>query len=456
MEQKKAWQEEIEEKERKRRKKERIILILIPILLVGLFVGGWLLHPFWNLPKEQQKTGGIENEAIMMENSGNYNGAIDKYKEAIMKEKDEEKKCVYYVSISKLYHKLNKENETLTYLNYAKNLSNSNDKNFTECRYEILITEYLLYRNVESLKKAMEIAENTKNNKKRFYTYFYMANFYLSNKDFDNALSYYNKSISLKNSGDELTIGYDYIGIGSLYTYKKDYEGCIENLIKAKDYITKTNDKSELVDVYSRLGYCYLSKGDIKNAKIYYENAEKINEELNTVGMGKNIGQELAYLYLTIAQKNLEEENFENVIDLSLTAAKILEKNNNKDSAKAYNILCYAYFVNKKYNDAAECYSILKIENLDNDLDKFKAHKSKAELYEYIGKLYQGVEVEVRNINGTFVQIDKSIKRIDEAIEEYKKALKLASVLNLNVSEINYLNKKILELSEYKKQLIKT
>jgi len=171
------------------------------------------------------------------------------------------------------------------------------------------------------------------------------------------------------------------------------------------------------------------------------------------LGKGKNVEENMAYMYLVIAQKNLNDKNFDEAIRLAKDAGKILDKNNNKDSALAYNIVCYAYFATQRYKEAVECYDSLKIENLEDMNEKFKAHKSKAELLEYIGKLYKGIESETIEVNGTFVTKDKSIERISTAIAEYNKALKIGKALNLNTSEINYLEKKISDLNEYAKEL---
>lgn len=431
---------ENEEKEKKRKKREKYILILLPFLLIGLFVGAWILHPLWNLPSEQPTTGEIDKSAKELEQKGKYDDAIEKYKEGLMKEKNEDHRCIYYVKIGDICNKMNKKDEAIEYYNMA--INNSQKKNLSNCQYNAFISKYLILKNFNDLEKAIKIAETLNDNKKKFYSYSYAANFYLSNNDSENALKFYNQTINLKNYGDDSTIGYNYIGIGSLYTYKEDYEECIRNLIIGEDYLKKANDKKGLSELYSRLAYCYLKENDIENAEKFYKKAG--------VEGGKNVN-EIAYMYIILAQKNLNEGKFDECINFAKDAGKILDENKNPDSAKAYNILCYAYLSKKEYKKALECYDALKIENLENLEEKYKAHKSRAELSEYFGKTYRGIETEIVNVNGTLVEKDKSIERINIAIEEYKKALKIAHALNLNDSEIKYLEGKISDLSNYTK-----
>jgi len=430
-------------------KKRKIFPIIFFAGLLALFLAGlYILHPLIDKPPEIS-TG--ENAALQNENKGNLTGAIEQYNNLLNKENDEEKKCIYLTRIAKLYSQLGKEEIAGGYYKNAANIAG--EKNFSTCLYEAMFWRWYYEKNATCLMKATDIAENLNNDKKKFYSYSQLANYYLNLHDLTKAKEIYEKTMALSKEGDDKTIGYNYLGIGTLYDELGMTDLSIQNLKLAEDYLKKSNDEDGLLNVYLRIAYVYAKNNDTENAKRYYEKAGEISKTTNKTS---NVELGLAYGYTILAQKKLENKDYSNAIEDSKTALTLLNEHHGSEEeiANTQNILCYAYFANGQNAEANQCYTFLKIELLDNDANKFKAYEARASLTKYFGLTYKGREITiVEDEKGGFKKTNtSSCSKILSAIEDYKKAKEIGKNINISGEEINAINGNISELEANSKE----
>ncbi len=437
-----------DDKGREKKKKRNFFPIIFFAALLLLFIGTYIfLHPYVDKPPEIATA---ENAALQKENAGDITGAIDEYNNLLNKENNAEKKCIYYTRIAKLYSQLEKEEIAKGYYENAANIAG--EKNFSNCMYEAMFWRWYYEKNATCLMKAVDIAENLNDAKKKFYSYSQLANYYLNSQDFTKAKEIYDKAMALSNEGDYKTIGYNYFGIGALYTEWNMYEIALQNLKLAEDYLKKSDDKDGLMDTYLRIAYIYAKNNDTENAMAYYEKACKIS---NITNKNSNAELGIASGYITIAQKKLENKDYNDAIEHSKTAINLLMEyhSSEQDMANAQNILCYAYFAMKQDVEADQCYGFLKIGLLDNDANKFKAYKSRASLNEFFGLTYEGIEITVaEDENGTMKQTNASCGRILLAVDDYKKAAETGKKINVSDEETKGINFKISELENKAKE----
>ncbi|OQX21030.1 MAG: hypothetical protein BWK75_04070 [Candidatus Altiarchaeales archaeon A3] len=430
-----------EDDDEKKKKRNFFPLIFFAGLLVLFLLGYYVVHPYVDKPPEISNA---ENAALQKEYAGNIAGAIDDYDNLLNKETNEEKKCIYYARIAKLYSQLGKEEIAKGYYENAANLAK--DKNFTTCMYEAMFWKWHYEKNVTCLMKAVELAENLNDAQKKFYSYSQMANYYLNSQNFTNAKDFYDKARVLSNNGDDKTIGYNYLGIGTLYTEGNKYEDALQNLKQAEIYLKKSDDKDGLLNVCLAIAYIYTKNNDTKNAIEYYKKAGKISNIIGKLDYSK-LG--IAYAYMMLAQKKLDEKDYNAAIGDAKAALNLYvdEHGSEQDIASVQNILCYGYFATERQVEARECYNMLKIEALDNDANKFKAYTARASLNEFFGLAYEGIEIGiVEDENEGFKKINMFCQRVLTAIDDYKKAAETGKKINMGDEEIKRINFKISEL----------
>lgn len=432
------------EKNEERKKKRKLFPIIFFSSLLILFVGTYLLHPYIDKP-----SGLDEKEALQKANEGNLTGAIDEYNKLLNKEKNPEKRCMYLTRIAKLYSQLKKEEIAKGYYKNAADIAGK--KNFSRCMYEAMFWRWYYEKNATCLMKAVEIAENLNDSKKKFYSYSQLANYYLNSQNFAKAKEFYDKAMKLSNNGDDKTIGYNFLGIGMLYT-ELNNEDALQNLKQAEIYLKKVDDKEGLLSTYMAIAYIYAKNNDTKNAMDYYKKADKISNISNKFS---NAGLGIAYAYMMIAQKKLEKGDYDNAIEDAKKALNLYidHHGSKKDIAKAQNILCYAYFGNKQYVEADQCYNFLDIGLLDKDENKFKGYVARAKLNEFFGTEYKGIEVSiVEGENGTMKRTNVSCGRILRAINDYEKAVEIGKRIGISDKKIKEINAKISELKNKGKE----
>jgi len=444
----KAGKEDNKDNDAEKKKKRNFFPIIFVVGNLILFFGTYFfVHPYVDKPPEISNA---ENIALQKENAGNITGAIDDYNNLLNKETSEEKKCIYYTRIAKLYSQLGKEEIAKGYYKNAASLAR--DKNFTTCLYEAMFWRGYYEKNTTCLMKAVELAENLNDDKKKFYSYSQLANYYLNLPDLTKAMDFYDKARVLSNNGDDKTIGYNYLGIGIVYDRLDKYDDALQNLKQAEIYLKKSDDKEGLLNVYLAIAYIYAKNNETKNAIEYYKKADKISNITNKFSNSK-LG--IAYAYMMLAQKKSDEKDYNAAIENAKASLNLYvdHYSSEHDVASVQNILCYGYFATERQLEARECYNMLKIEALDNDENKFKAYTARASLNEFFGLKYEGVEIGiVEDENNGFKKIDVSCQRVLTAIDDYKKALETGKRINLGNEELSNIVKKISELEDKTKE----
>ena len=116
----------------------------------------------------------------------------------------------------------------------------------------------------EALKKLIPLLDRFGDNSSLFY---YIALCYRKLENYEKAIYYLNESIAIDSSVVE-TINEMWINYASL----EDYENAIK-------YFRKAFEATKDVEICTNLIMCYLNAGDMKQAKLHLEIAEKINKE---------------------------------------------------------------------------------------------------------------------------------------------------------------------------------
>jgi len=419
-------------------------LLIIVFSIFGGFLIALFISPYWNMPIHQHQNSSLDAAAIEEELKGNYTGAISCYEKALSKEKDGQKKCLFQRAIGDLYLKIYDKKTALEYYNNASEIAETN--NYKECLSDVMLSKWRFFGNPEYLMNASKIAEELNDKKRMFYSYSYQANYYFTVENYEKAMEYYKKAIELKENGDNRTLGYDYAGIGALYSLSNDSVNAIKNFIISEKLLEESRDKEALIDLYLRWGFVYMQSNNIKNAETYYYKAMTISQELNK--STDNISLKFAEIYSSEAYRNLKEGNYEAAVSSAEKCAEIYSKTDPVKVSTCNIVKCYAYFYLEDYENALNCYENIDMDVL-SDKEKFNAYLSSASLYSYLAQTYRGRQIEVKIIDGKPVQFDKSLEWFDKAIDTYKKAMDLGEKINMNVSNIS---EKILNITKAKEE----
>ncbi len=150
---------------------------------------------------------------------------------------------------------------------------------------------------IDSLKSVLAISQNDSVNLKVYRE----LGRVLEMKDFDTAMYYFNKAISLaaKNNWSEEEAK-THINIGFAYLYSKNSKKSIEKLKQGLDIYISTGNKKEQLDTYYNLGYFYANFENFSRSIEYFNKAARLGEELNNekrlTGIYNNLG--LIYHYI--------------------------------------------------------------------------------------------------------------------------------------------------------------
>lgn len=116
----------------------------------------------------------------------------------------------------------------------------------------------------EALKKLIPLVDRFGDNPSLFY---YIALCYRKLENYEKAIYYLNESIAIDSSVVETIneMGINYASLG-------DYENAVK-------YFRKAFEATKDVEICTNLIMCYINSGDIKQAKLHLEIAEKLNKD---------------------------------------------------------------------------------------------------------------------------------------------------------------------------------
>lgn len=177
------------------------------------------------------------------------------------------------------------DKEELDY--YEKGLKTAGQINDLD---EEFIFSYLLgyyYSNRNRFNKALEyyliaidIIEKLKDKSDLPGLYNNLGGIYYKLSKYEDALKYFFKSLSLKESQDDYTLVTSQINIGNVYIALRNFPKALEYYKEALYSIADNIELPEYTIVLNNLGICYKSIGDYQKAIKYYNQALSIRKQL--------------------------------------------------------------------------------------------------------------------------------------------------------------------------------
>lgn len=107
-----------------------------------------------------------------------------------------------------------------------------------------------------------------------------MGELLLARGAYQDALSYFEKSLKAYQKANSPSMAYTLIDIGKTYAIKKEYDKAIKYQEQALKISTQNDSKLEIGQALLSLANTYLQKGDNQNALKYYKQSEKITNEI--------------------------------------------------------------------------------------------------------------------------------------------------------------------------------
>ncbi|KAH0544244.1 stress-induced-phosphoprotein 1 [Cotesia glomerata] len=169
-------------------------------------------------------------------------------------------------------------------------------------------------------------------------------------KDFETALSHYNKAVDL----DPTDITY-LLNIAAVYFEQKEYQKCIEQCEKAIDIGRENRADFKLIaKAFTRIGHSYEKMSNWKQAKVYYEKS-----------MSEHRTPEIKTILSKLEQKIKEEERKAYIDPVKAEEEKELGNQKFKDGDYAAAVKHYSEAIlrnpddAKYYSNRAACYTKL-------------------------------------------------------------------------------------------------
>ncbi|KAG8037411.1 hypothetical protein G9C98_005621 [Cotesia typhae] len=169
-------------------------------------------------------------------------------------------------------------------------------------------------------------------------------------KDFETALSHYNKAVDL----DPTDITY-LLNIAAVYFEQKEYQKCIEQCEKAIDIGRENRADFKLIaKAFTRIGHSYEKMSNWKQAKVYYEKS-----------MSEHRTPEIKTILSKLEQKIKEEERKAYINPVKAEEEKELGNQKFKDGDYAAAVKHYSEAIlrnpddAKYYSNRAACYTKL-------------------------------------------------------------------------------------------------
>lgn len=200
-------------------------------------------------------------------------------------------------------------------------------------------------RGLVTLKEALVVAKEIKNDALRARIYNNYGNIYRDLGDLSNASKYYQWALEINEElGDELSQSVVLINISNIHFDLFDYDNALEYAIKCLSIFSKYHDTVRLINVYHTLGNIYFKKDDYNNALTHFKNSLALTEP-DTVGhMKANSGIGKVYYklnnfeksrkYLYIAREQSEKlSNIEGIIISEFYLGRIQTDENNLEAA---------------------------------------------------------------------------------------------------------------------------
>lgn len=278
------------------------------------------------------------------------------------------------------------------------------------------------------LMKAAAVQEELKNWSSLGYTYTVLGGLHIRNQDFDVAIDYYNKSIEIYDrSGNQIRKAYNLSNLGAIQCELGQYDESIENLKQAVDILKQgTQQKTPLGNALANLGGAYLQVNNYNKAKLYFDDAMKIGEELQNKGLLAMTKGNMAFLYMRLEEYDQAIATAESGLELGKDYLGITNQ------MEFYGVLAKAY---SKGGDYKSAYKYQELELLMRDsLYSTEKNEAIAELDAKYQAERQSEEIEKQQLF-----IDQQEIRAKRQ-EEQRRALIIGVVFMLTFSVVVFMN----------------
>lgn len=122
-----------------------------------------------------------------------------------------------------------------------------------------------------------------------------IGSIYSDKRDHAKAMLYFNKALKVYGNGEGSQHAYN--AIGALYNDEKNFEEALQNHNLALSISKKLNDKLSVVNSLIGLGKVYVTKGDYKDAIVYFKAAEAPAVELGANTQLKEMYEKLSWSF---------------------------------------------------------------------------------------------------------------------------------------------------------------
>ncbi|MFN8115864.1 MAG: tetratricopeptide repeat protein [Bacteroidia bacterium] len=331
------------------------------------------------------KATAINNIAFVYDASGDVNGCISKYKEALLiREQIKDTNAIgnTLFNLAVLYKNTGKYSEALPIAKKAL-LFLKIKKNYIGVS-KCLFTLGSIYYNIGKIKEAIESFENSlvvskKNNDipDQNDALTGLGFIYGELGELDKEYEYLSECLSIqKKLNDAHGLAYSYNNIGFIYNKKNAFlkaKECFKNSLK---YALETNELEAVALAYHNIGNSYRLLNNVDSAFFYYQKSIDLRDKINDEG-GKSLTLvELGSLNLSLKKNNIALKYFENAYQIGL------KLNQTETIRKSADFLSSLYFTNKEFKKAYQMQVIFKqySDSLFNQENKKAAYKKQIKM----------------------------------------------------------------------------
>ena len=406
-----------------------------------------------------KKANNLKQVALSIMNKGNLflwqgdnQNALLNYFEALRiteKNKFNYQSGLIYKNIGVVFSNQDKQKEALAYANKALQvfIDLKDDEqiagayiNVGNCYFNQYDADNALYH----YKKAEKISEKSNNLENLSFVYNNIGSVYIEDKkDTLNGLEYIKKAINIRTKQNDLNgLIFCYNNIANIYIGLKKFDLAEENIIKAKQYAIKANNKRELTESFKLLSFLNESKKDYQKAlhfhKLYLKQKDSLINEKNN----KDV-KELDIKYQT-------EKKEKQILQQQ---AEVKQKNSWLLLISSFVIIGLIVFNNFRTKSKLQKEQ-LELEN--KLLEEQSNYKIQEQRLDISRELHDNVGSQLTFIISILDNLKSSSVQFDEAID--KKIDILTNFANKSISELRdtiwVLNSKQLSLSELKSRML--
>jgi two-component sensor histidine kinase len=228
----------------------------------------------------------------------NYSSALNYFKKALIIYKeleDFENIATVELNVGNVLKNINKYKQSHQYYSLAlDHYSIINDKTGIGNCYNNIGNLYKKQGNLDSSKfsffKSLKYRTN-KDSIQKSYAFHNIANLYIQLNQLDSALYFIDKSIKIKyNFKNKYDINSDYVTLGEILAFKKDYANSNYYLNLVLD-----SEKSivTLIEAERIISNNYLNQKDFKNSSLHYHQYFELTDSLNQINQSEEIENKL-------------------------------------------------------------------------------------------------------------------------------------------------------------------